>query len=152
LYHKNKENKFLFFLFSLQNQGIPVNEIYEKEGIKDIPTERFKDIMVEENGGATTNQSSMIFSFYSDDSYEPISNAPDPLKNRPKAIPTLNLLNIPSYESSSDEEEDVTSKPNEVLALKPKVMNTQDYEQSMKYIENYYSKCTNVDLKESLLL
>ena len=28
-YHKNKENKFLFFLFSLQNKGIPVNEIYE---------------------------------------------------------------------------------------------------------------------------
>jgi hypothetical protein len=44
-YHKNKENKFLFFLFSLQNQGIPVNEIYEKEGIKDIPTSRFGEIM-----------------------------------------------------------------------------------------------------------
>lgn len=48
-YHKNKENKFLFFLFSLQNQGIPVNEIYEKEGIKDIPTNRFAEIMGEEH-------------------------------------------------------------------------------------------------------
>lgn len=37
-HHKNKENKFLFFLFSLQNKGIPVNEIYEQDGIKDIPT------------------------------------------------------------------------------------------------------------------
>jgi len=47
-YHKNKENKFLFFLFTLQNQGIPVNEIYEKEGIKDIPTNRFAEIMGED--------------------------------------------------------------------------------------------------------
>lgn len=47
-YHKNKENKFLFFLFSLQNKGIPVNEIYEKDGIKDIPTNRFAEIMNED--------------------------------------------------------------------------------------------------------
>jgi cell division septum initiation protein DivIVA len=47
-YHKNKENKFLFFLFTLQNKGIPVNELYEKEGIKDIATSRFADIMAEE--------------------------------------------------------------------------------------------------------
>ena len=47
-YHKNKENKFLFFLFSLQNKGIPVNEIYETDGIKDIPTSRFKEIMGED--------------------------------------------------------------------------------------------------------
>lgn len=47
-YHKNKENKFLFFLFTLQNKGIPVNEIYEKEGIKDISTTRFAEIMGED--------------------------------------------------------------------------------------------------------
>ena len=44
-YHKNKENKFLFFLFTLQNKGIPVNEIYEEDGIRDIPTSRFAEIM-----------------------------------------------------------------------------------------------------------
>lgn len=47
-YHKNKENKFLFFLFTLQNKGIPVNELYEREGIKDIATSRFADIMAED--------------------------------------------------------------------------------------------------------
>ena len=47
-YHKNKENKFLFFLFTLQNKGIPVNELYEKEGIKDIATNRFADIMAQD--------------------------------------------------------------------------------------------------------
>jgi hypothetical protein len=83
-YHKNKENKFLFFLFTLQNKGIPVNEIYEKEGIKDIPTTRFAEIMGEEQA-IQHNQSSLMFSFYSDDSYEPINNGPDlaTLKKRP---------------------------------------------------------------------
>eukprot|EP00349_Pseudokeronopsis_sp_Brazil_P009629 CAMPEP_0202970272 /NCGR_PEP_ID=MMETSP1396-20130829/16251_1 /ASSEMBLY_ACC=CAM_ASM_000872 /TAXON_ID= /ORGANISM="Pseudokeronopsis sp., Strain Brazil" /LENGTH=138 /DNA_ID=CAMNT_0049698671 /DNA_START=270 /DNA_END=686 /DNA_ORIENTATION=- len=103
-YHRNKENKFLFFLFSLQNKGIPVNEIYESEGIKDIPTSRFGELMGEDTKG--TNQSSMMFSFYSDDSYEPIQEGPDPalLKEKPKCVPQLNLLNIPQYDSSSDEE------------------------------------------------
>jgi hypothetical protein len=48
VYHKNKENKFLFFLFTLQNKGIPVNDLYEKEGIKDISTSRFADIKSED--------------------------------------------------------------------------------------------------------
>lgn len=105
-YHKNKENKFLFFLFSLQNQGIPVNEIYEKEGIKDIPTSRFAEILAEDPN-QMNNQSSILFSFYSDDSYELIDDGPDPakIKKRPNFIPSLNLNNLPEYESSSDEED-----------------------------------------------
>ena len=51
-YHKNKENKFLFFLFTLQNKGIPVNELYEREGIKDIATSRFADIMAEDQNNS----------------------------------------------------------------------------------------------------
>ena len=35
----------MFFFFTLQNKGIPVNEIYEQEGIKAIKTDRFDDIM-----------------------------------------------------------------------------------------------------------
>lgn len=54
-YHKNKENKFLFFLFTLQNKGVPVNELYEKEGIKDIPTARFADIMAEDQNAMANN-------------------------------------------------------------------------------------------------
>lgn len=46
--HKNKENKLLFFLFTLQNKGVPVNEIYEQEGIKDIPTTRFSEVVMNE--------------------------------------------------------------------------------------------------------
>lgn len=56
------------------------------------------------NGG---NQSSLMFSFYSDDSYELIDAGPDPatLKKKPENVPSLNLNNLPEYESSSDEED-----------------------------------------------
>lgn len=108
-YHKNKENKFLFFLFSLQNKGIPVNEIYEQDGIRDIPTSRFAEIMGEEQPN-NNNQSSLMFSFYSDDSYEPIKINPvfANMKNKPqkpKGIPSLNLNNLPEYETPSEEED-----------------------------------------------
>ena len=42
------------FFFTLQNKGIPVNEIYEQEGIKGIKTDRFDEVMkkiAEENQG-----------------------------------------------------------------------------------------------------
>ena len=54
------------------------------------------------------NQSSLMFSFYSDDSYEPLSCGPDmcTLKKRPMIVPSLNLINLPDYETSSDEEEE----------------------------------------------
>ena len=49
-----KINKMSVFFFTLQNKGIPVNEIYEQEGIKGIKTERFDEVMkkiAEENQG-----------------------------------------------------------------------------------------------------
>ena len=47
-----------------------------------------------------------MFSFYSDDSYEPINTGPDActLKKKPAFVPSLNLDNLPEYETSSDEE------------------------------------------------
>lgn len=48
-----------------------------------------------------------MFSFYSDDSYEPMITGPDPAatKKKPAMVPSLNLNNLPEYESSSDEED-----------------------------------------------
>jgi len=43
---------------------------------------------------------------------------------------------LPEYESSSDEENEEENNH-----LRPH-MTTQDYEQSMKYIENFYNKCS----------
>lgn len=80
-YHKNKENKFLFFLFTLQNKGVPVNDIYESEGIKNIPTERFAEILGDENRDISRQSSqSIIHSFYTDDSYELITQQDPTLK------------------------------------------------------------------------
>ena len=45
LYNANKISKFIYFFFTLQNKGIPVNEIYEKDGVKFIKTDRFQEIM-----------------------------------------------------------------------------------------------------------
>lgn len=50
-YNANKISKFIYFFFTLQNKGIPVNEIYEKDGVKFIKTERFQEIMGQ-NGAA----------------------------------------------------------------------------------------------------
>ena len=64
----------------MQNKGIPVNEIYEKDGVKFIKTDRFNEIMgpnqnnggeqADENGSGDNNQKQEELSFYSDDSYE----------------------------------------------------------------------------------
>ena len=89
----------------MQNKGIPVNEMYEQDGIKDIPTERFKDIITDENGGMAGNQSSMMFSFYSDDSFELIPDNPPGGSSNGNVhgklagltIPQLNLGKVAEY-------------------------------------------------------
>ena len=80
-----------------------------------------------------------MFSFYSDDSYEPINCGPDfcQIRKKPVIVPALNLANLPEYETSSDE--DAGENEEEELKDNSKNMNTQDYQQSIKYIENYYS-------------
>jgi hypothetical protein len=52
-WQKQKISKMLFFFFTLQNKGVPVNDLYESEGIKAIRTDRFDEIMgqiASENG------------------------------------------------------------------------------------------------------
>ena len=106
----------MFFFFTLQNKGVPVNEIYEQEGIKAIRTDRFDEIMAQiarENGDQPLQknkdgESDDEFSFYSDDSYEYLQRNPDITMqrySRPSNVPELNLLGLPDYESSSEEEE-----------------------------------------------
>lgn len=107
----------MFFFFTLQNKGVPVNEIYEQEGIKAIRTNRFDQIMAQiakENGDQPVDknkdgESDNEYSFYSEDSYEYLAKNPDismQRYRRPKIVPALNLNNLPDYESSSDEEEE----------------------------------------------
>ena len=122
---KQKINKLMFFFFTLQNKGVPVNEIYEQEGIKAIRTDRFDEIMAQiakENGGGGDQQPAVDgekrateggeeeeeFSFYTEDSYELLNKNPDirmQSYQRPKIVPALNLQGLPDYVSSSEEEE-----------------------------------------------
>lgn len=77
---KQKINKLMFFFFTLQNKGVPVNEIYESEGIKAIRTDRFDEIMAQiarDNGDKSaqkpekcSEKSDSAVSFYTEDSYE----------------------------------------------------------------------------------
>jgi hypothetical protein len=53
-------------------------------------------------------------------------------------VPALNLANLPDYETSSEEDAG-EQDDEEVKENSSKNMNTQDYQQSIKYIENYYS-------------
>ena len=114
---KQKINKLMFFFFTLQNKGVPVNEIYEQEGIKAIRTDRFDEIMAQiarENGEMAVDQkrdgeSEDAYSFYSDDSYEYLPRNPNILMlpyQRPRIVPALQLEGLPDYVSTSEEEED----------------------------------------------
>ena len=59
-----------------------------------------------------------MFSFYSDDSFEPIDCGPDmcTLRKKPMIVPPLDLNNLPEYETSSDEEEGGNEAEEEVEA------------------------------------
>ena len=69
-YNGNKISKLIYFFFTLQNQGIPVNEIYERDGVKAIKTDRFQEIMGQNAEQDSRREQEHDYSFYSDDSYE----------------------------------------------------------------------------------
>ena len=122
LYNANKISKFIYFFFTLQNKGIPVNEIYEKDGVKFIKTDRFNEIMgpnqnnggeqADENGSGDNNQKQEELSFYSDDSYDYCPFDQD-IADRSKFknvnnifISHLNFEGLPEYETTDEEEEE----------------------------------------------
>ena len=127
-YNANKISKFIYFFFTLQNKGIPVNEIYENDGVKFIQTDRFEEIMGQSNGnkddatggadkdknkgiGATEDKSDQL-SFYSDDSYEYVPFKEE-IFERSKfkninnvTIPPLDFEDLPDYETTDEDEEE----------------------------------------------
>ena len=79
-----------------------------------------------------------MFSFYSDDSFDPLDCGPDmcTIKKKPFIVPSLNLHNLPEYETSSEEGEEEGEGQEEE---ETKNMSNQEYQKSIKYIENYYN-------------
>lgn len=121
-YNANKISKFIYFFFTLQNKGIPVNEIYEKDGVKFIKTERFQEIMGQNgagdlDGNQDENEGGTQFSFYSDDSYEYVATHPELAKNSQfrnrhrVRIPQLCFEDLPEYETTDEEEEEQHQEP-----------------------------------------
>jgi hypothetical protein len=120
-YNANKISKFIYFFFTLQNKGIPVNEIYEKDGVKFIKTNRFQEIMGQNQGGelgaevppeGEKQDVSDELSFYSDDSYEycPFNKEIAVLSkfkniNKIRLAP-LNFEGLPEYETTEEDEEE----------------------------------------------
>merc|ERR1712166_173053 len=114
-------SKFIYFFFTLQNKGIPVNEIYEKDGVKFIKTNRFQEIMGQNQGGELGEPAppegekvevSDELSFYSDDSYEycPFDKEIAVLSkfkniNKIRLAP-LNFEGLPEYETTEEDEEE----------------------------------------------
>lgn len=129
----------MYLVYVLQSKGYPVNEIFESD-VKPIPTLRFQDFLndhpeVEDQMSqrGLNEEEKKMFSFRSDDSYELITATFSPPKKRPACVPPLQLEGLPEYESSSDEgEQDNEEQMN--------VNNPQYYQESMQYIENFYSK------------
>lgn len=124
-YNANKISKFIYFFFTLQNKGIPVNEIYENDGVKFIQTDRFEEIMGQTSAGnkddlgkecqdkkqSISEDQADQLSFYSDDSYEYVQLNLDiqeqsKFKNINRmVIPPLDFVDLPEYETTDEEEE-----------------------------------------------
>lgn len=47
--YKNKFLKSAYFFFVLQNQGVNISDVYTKQGMNFLKTERFDEILIENN-------------------------------------------------------------------------------------------------------
>ena len=124
-YNANKISKFIYFFFTLQNKGIPVNSIYEKDGVKFIKTDRFQEIMGSQGVGAgglgeeQKGSQESDYSFDSTDSYEYCDfdraiMIQTRFKNRHRVkMPKLNFENLPEYETTEEDEEEGHQEENQ---------------------------------------
>ena len=47
--YKNKFLKSAYFFYVLQNQGVNISDVYTKQGMNFLKTERFDEILIENN-------------------------------------------------------------------------------------------------------
>ena len=158
-YAKQRENKIMFLLFTLQNKNYPVNEVFEKE-VKHIPTARFAEFIEQKGGGAgegelplnpgdehpkageDEEENKNLISFDSQASYESLPCGPKLLGKKPEIIPSLNLDMLPGYESYSSEEE------GEQQVHTAQHVNPYNYQMSLDYIGDFYKKYEHVQPEE----
>lgn len=112
-YLRQKENKLMYLFFILHKRGVDVNDVYESE-LRDVPTDRFNEWIKEH----MDDEEPPDISFDSQASYSPILEGPMPQPKRPEKVPQLNLVTIPDYITSSDEEEE--NNESSIFAMKNK--------------------------------
>lgn len=89
------------------------------------------------------------FSFHTDDSFEAIDDGPMLKPVRPEFVPMLDLNGLPGYETSSDEDEGEEQyvppqqqhyQSQGLPSAEQHQSNPVHYEESMKYIQDFYDK------------
>ena len=135
----------MYLVHLLQGKGYPVTSIFEKL-VKPINTLRFDEFIREEENkvlkeAELEKQTLNEFSFATDASYDLLVDGPAIRPERPLNVPELSLNGLLGYVTSSDEDADedhqYVEKTAEGAAHLPK---HNHFNQSMKYIENYYKK------------
>jgi hypothetical protein len=96
----------LFFLHCLhRDHAIPINQLYDEDGFKSLPTQRFHEVIktIETSFKPCDSSSDNEFSFYTEDSYELIDVKVTNTPKRRVKVPALDLSVLPDYVSSDDE-------------------------------------------------
>jgi len=106
--------------------------------IQEFIDEKEKEHYEQEHGGPELDDK-YYFSFHTNDSFEAIDDGPMLRPNKPDFVPYLNLDDIPGYETSSDEDDEEYDVPQDELTRSEiEVNEPEHYQESMKYISNFY--------------
>ncbi|CAI2387872.1 unnamed protein product [Moneuplotes crassus] len=118
-YVRQRENKVLYLFYCAQEQGIPLQDLYEDK-IKNIPTERFDGMInseasqVEISHKNFQNEYEVVYdsvdafssapSVSCEASYEPIATGKPKEVKKPECIKTLNFDGLSAYQVSPTEQ------------------------------------------------
>ena len=148
-YLKLREKKIMYLVHLLQGKGYPVTKVFENQ-VKSINTLRFDEFLQEEQRKAQKEaelekQALNEFSFATDASYDLLVDGPAMKRQRPENVPALSLNELPGYVTSSEDEGEGEGDNNEEQEKNSQEQQQQQdpdnhFDQSMKYIDDYYKK------------
>ncbi|CAI2359983.1 unnamed protein product [Moneuplotes crassus] len=129
-YTRQRENKILYLFYCAQEEGIPLQDIFDKK-IRKIPTERFEGIInseaskIEIDHNQIRNKkkemddsidvSSHVPSVSYETSYEPIAQGKQKKIKKPDCIKTLNFDCLSAFRGSSTDQNSKTNNFSELL-------------------------------------
>lgn len=152
----------MYLIHLLQSKGYPVTQVFETQ-VKHINTLRFNEFLEQRESEARAEEEAnakIDFSFHPDDSFALMVTGPQLRPLKPEIVPMLNLDGLPEYVTSSSSESgehdygeiDATGETysqrntlRKETAAQISKGNTIEadkhcYQESMKYIEDFYRK------------